>query len=46
MFEYYIMNRITKERDFIYGYSWQNAMSRNPWMIEGDWICLSTSYVD
>lgn len=46
MYEYELMNKSTKERIFVWGYSWNDAMRRNPSINENDWTCLHSEYVD
>lgn len=46
MYEYEIMNKVTKERTFIWGYSWKNALSRNPSINPSEWECIFSEYVD
>lgn len=46
MYEYEIMNKITKERYFIWGYNWNDALTRGLYFNPDEWECLHCEYVD
>ena len=46
MYEFEICNRITNETDFIFGYTYENALNRNPSLNENDWILVYQEYID
>lgn len=50
MYEYEVMNKTTNERDFMWGYSWNDAVrrakKRNPDFDESNFVVLMQEYVD
>lgn len=46
MWSFSIMNRITKEKDIIFGYNEEDARRRANLEDDNNWICYSCTYED
>lgn len=46
MYEYEIINKVTDVKTFIWGYSWSDALRRNPKLDPNEWVYLRQEYID
>lgn len=46
MWEYQIENIHTGENDYLWGYSWEDALKRRPELDKNEWRLVYSEYID